>query len=488
MTTPQGGDELVVVLNRRLAGVITHDFGRPSFTYAADYARAAGRLTPLSLSMPVRKGVTYPHQKVAPWLSGLLPEDRRVREGWAAQYGVAAGNTSALLRHLGRDCAGAVQIAPVDELADVLAQTGHTEPLSDADIADRLRTLIDNPGRWPGAEERWSLAGMQAKFTAVQTDNGWATGHGNAASTHIIKPGITQFPGQALNEHLCQKALPAIGIAAAHTEYREFEGVPAIVVTRYDRVKQSDGTVLRLHQEDMCQALSVWPSKKYAADGGPAAVAIAKLLAEHTDQRDVDRFTDMVVAQYLLGAPDGHAKNYSVILLGDRATLAPVYDVASVLPYNPDPTSGLSRVAMPIAGRSKFGTVDLAAIAKFADKAGTDPDRLVERTREMAAALPDALAAAAAVVPAAALGDLATALQNGIRQQCSTLDPPPRGAPAPQLVDDDGEDVPPEAMVDDEDATSGEVVVVSHARGKRSVRGHTRRRPTKRLSDVSERH
>ncbi|MGJ6127412.1 type II toxin-antitoxin system HipA family toxin [Mycolicibacterium sp. Y3] len=484
--TASHGDGLVVVLNRRLAGVITHDFGRPRFTYADDYARASGRLAPLSLSIPVRKGVTYPHQKVAPWLSGLLPEDKRVREGWAAEYGVAAGNTSALLRHLGRDCAGAVQIAPVEELADVLAQTGHTEPLSDTDIADRLRTLIDNPGRWPGAEERWSLAGMQAKFTAVRTGNGWATGHGNAASTHIIKPGITQFPGQALNEHLCQKALPTIGIAAASTEYQEFQGIPAIVVTRYDRVTQDDGTVLRLHQEDMCQALSVWPSKKYAADGGPSAITIAKLLAAHADQQDVDRFTDMVVAQYLLGAPDGHAKNYSVILLGNRVTLAPVYDVASVLPYNPNPASGLSRVAMPIAGKSKFGTVDLATIAKFADKAGTDPDRLVARTREMAAALPDAIAAAAADIPTATLGDLATALRTGIRQQCATLDPPPRGTAATPPVHDD-EEMPPETVSDEEDAAaSGEIPVVSHSRGKRPVRGHTRRRPTKRLSGVTD--
>lgn len=485
MTASQGGDGLVVVLNNRLAGVITHDFGRPRFTYADDYARAAGRLTPLSLSMPVRKGVTYPHQKVAPWLSGLLPEDKRVREGWAAQYGVAAGNTSALLRHLGRDCAGAVQIAPVDELADVLAQTGHTEPLGEAEIADRLRTLIANPGRWPGAEERWSLAGMQAKFTAVRTGNGWATGHGNAASTHIIKPGITHFPGQALNEHLCQKSLSAIGIAAAHTEYQEFQSVPAIVVTRYDRVAKSDGTVLRLHQEDMCQALAVWPSKKYAADGGPAAVDIARLLAAHADQTDVDRFTDMVVAQYLLGAPDGHAKNYSVILLGNRVALAPVYDVASVLPYQPDPESGLSRVAMPIAGRSKFGTVDLAAIAKFADKAGTDPDRLVERTRAMAAGLPDAIAAAAADIPAATLGDLATALQAGISQQCATLDPPPRGMEAAPPLQD--EEVPAETVsMEDDDAAGGEIPVVSHTRKSRPIRGHTRRRPTRRLSDMSE--
>ncbi|KAA1250204.1 type II toxin-antitoxin system HipA family toxin [Mycobacterium simiae] len=476
--------DLAVVLNGRLAGTITHDFGRPHFTYADDYARAAGRLTPLSLSMPLRPGHTYRHQQTAPWLSGLLPEDNRVLEGWAAQYGVSARNTSALLRHLGRDCAGAVQLAPASDVDDVLAQTGHTEPITETDLGTRLRLLIDNPGRWTAEGERWSLPGMQGKFTAVRTSSGWATAHGNAASTHIIKPGITQFKAQALNEHLCQKVLPTIGIAAAHTEYHEFDGVPAIVVARYDRVEHN-GKILRLHQEDMCQALSMWPNKKYASDGGPSAITIAKLLAERATQNDVDRFADIVVAQYLLGAPDGHAKNYSVILVSNRVTLAPIYDVASVLPYNPDPSSNLSRVAMPIAGRSRFGTVDLHTIAKFATKAGTDPDRLVERTRDMTAALPDAIAAAAADVPTAILGPLATNLQAGVAQQCATVDRPPRTAPPGPLapVEDSDDDQPsPEDPAED---TGDGVPVVSYTRGKHQVRTHIRRRPAKHLSDAT---
>jgi serine/threonine-protein kinase HipA len=98
------------------------------------------------------------------------------------------------------------------------------------------------------------------------------------------------------------------------------------------------------------------------------------------------------VAQYLLGAPDGHAKNYSVILNGTNLTLAPVYDVASSLPYRTDPKSGLNRVAMPIAGHSLFGEVTLYDVEKFARAAGTDPQRLAARARDMAARLPDALA------------------------------------------------------------------------------------------------
>lgn len=151
-------------------------------------------------------------------------------------------------------------------------------------------------------------------------------------------------------------------------------------------------------------------------------MAIAQMLGRSATQHDVDRFTDAVVAQYLCCAPDAHAKNYSVILAGDHAALAPVYDVASVLPYNPDPNSGLARVAMPIAGHSRFGDVDLHYVEKFATTAGTDPDRLVARAREMAADLPDAISTAADDIPPETLGSI---VRTGISEHCATLDRPP---------------------------------------------------------------
>lgn len=471
-------DELVIILNSRIAGTVTHEFGRPRFAYADSYLDSGGSITPLSLSMPVRRGHIYPHQKTAPWLSGLLPDDQRVRDSWAAEYGVSPANPTALLRHIGRDCAGAVQIAPRNEVKDVLSQAGHTEPVTEAQVGARLRELIGEPEHWTQASERWSLAGAQSKFTAVKTPTGWAWGHGNTPSTHIIKPGITRFHAQALNEHLCQKAFAAIGIRAATTEYYEFDGVPAIVVSRYDRLISPAGAVVRLHQEDMCQALSVWPHRKYASDGGPTAVAIAKLLAAAATQSDVDRFTTAAVGQYLIGAPDSHSKNYSVILAGEKAVLAPIYDVASAFPYNPDPKSSLSRVAMPIGGKSRFGDVDLHHVEKFARNAGTDPDRLVARTREMAEALPQAFIDAAKDLPTSTdAAKLAGQIADGITRQRDTLDPRPRGGKARRTseVDDEPETwtPPPESQA------SQDVPVVAHKRGSKSVTSHTRRRPAR---------
>lgn len=474
--------DLVVVLNGEVTGVITHEFGRPRFSYIDAYA-ATPNQTPLSLSIPLRPGHLFGHRTTAPWLSGLLPDDARVRERWAREYDVSPDNASALLEHLGRDCAGAVQIGPLDAVPEMISQAGHYQPASAIDIGARLRQLHTNSDRWTQDQDRWSLAGAQSKFTLAATpDGGWAWPQGSAASTHIVKPGITRFASQALNEHLCQKAFALIGIHAAHTEYHEFDGVPAIVVSRYDRIVNPDATITRIHQEDMCQALGVWPHKKYASDGGPSAVAIAQMLGRHATQDDVDRFTNAVVAQYLLQAPDAHSKNYSVILAGDQVALAPVYDVASVLPYHPDPESGLARVAMPIGGHSRFGDVTLHHIERFATNAGTDPDRLVAATRQFAADLPDAIATAAADIPPQSLGQLADELRDGIAEHCATLDHRPpaddtrrnRRPPA----DDDAE---PE-LVRDADPLDDTIPVVNHRRGGHHISSHRRRRPSQSMS------
>jgi serine/threonine-protein kinase HipA len=413
--------DLIVILNGRLIGGITRPSGWPAFTYVGGYAEDDDA-TPLSLSMPVVTGRTYNRKITEPWLLNLLPDDANVRESWAREFGVPTGDTTALLEHVGRDCAGAVQLTTPEDIDEVLAQEGHLELVTEAQMGARLRALRTDPQHWARADERWSLAGAQSKFTAVRTPDGqWAYPHGNAASTHIVKPGIMGYPSQAFNEHLCLRALDSVGVASAQSEYTEFDGAEAIVVERYDRLRRSDGTVLRLHQEDMCQAMSVRPEKKYPSEGGPAAVEIATLLKRDATQLDIDRFTDAVVAQYLLGAPDGHAKNYSVILSGIKVALAPVYDVASVLPYEPAPESKLNRVAMPIAGRSRFGEVTLQHVRRFAQGAGTDQQRLVARALDMAARLPEALAQAGEGFTSKPLVQLRDKLIDTVAAQCESF-------------------------------------------------------------------
>ena len=159
----------------------------------------------------------------------------------------------------------------------------------------------------------------------------------------------------------------ACGIDAAEVVYETFEDEPALVVKRYDRVER-DGVVVRLHFEDLCQSLSVMPNMKYTADGGPTARDVLCLLARTKGEKEhnLRTFTEQLFFNCLIGAPDAHAKNYSLGLSSNGvARLAPMYDVASALAYRGMERTG--RLAMAIGGENRFGRVGRGAIIRYAE-------------------------------------------------------------------------------------------------------------------------
>ncbi len=151
---------------------------------------------------------------------------------------------------------------------------------------------------------------------------------------------------------------------------------------------------MRIHQEDVCQALSVFPKDKYESSGGPRAADIVRLLRETSGDRgdrNIKHFTDGLIANYLLGALDAHAKNYGVMLSGDQARLAPLYDVASGYPYDSSTQTGLRFAAMRIGKESQFGKIEPRHWERFAAETGLDPKALCARVYELATILPDAV-------------------------------------------------------------------------------------------------
>jgi serine/threonine-protein kinase HipA len=136
------------------------------------------------------------------------------------------------------------------------------------------------------------------------------------------------------NEYLCLKLTAAFGLPSAKVSVADFKGNRVLVVERFDRVWTKDGRLLRLPQEDCCQALSVPPTRKYEADGGPSIAAVLELL-KGSDDPDTDRrlFLKAQIMFWLLAATDGHAKNFSIALWpGGRFRLTPLYDVMSAQP------------------------------------------------------------------------------------------------------------------------------------------------------------
>ena len=187
------------------------------------------------------------------------------------------------------------------------------------------------------------MAGQQEKFALAQLrtrdgrPRGWAEAKGSAPTTHIVKPGIGRLRDQALVEHATMRAAAALGVEVARTEFTDFGGQTALIVERFDRVQLSDGSVQRIHQEDLCQAMGRKPEDKYEEDGGPTAKDMARILRAHAYEpgRELRKLADFILINHAAAAPDGHSKNVSIrILPNGDVRMAPLYDLATGVAYD----------------------------------------------------------------------------------------------------------------------------------------------------------
>ncbi|MEI6351301.1 MAG: type II toxin-antitoxin system HipA family toxin [Verrucomicrobiota bacterium] len=343
---PTTEERLEVFLNDLpLGSVYRASGGKLRFRYDENYL-TTGSGIPFSLSMPL-VGSEYPHEKVHPFLWGLLPDNEQLLQHWASRFHVSTSNAFGLLRETGEDCAGAIRFIREDRLND--CRRGGKDPLSEADVERRLAEIKRDPalGREPGDRGQFSLAGAQAKTALQRVDGRWFLPWGTEPTTHILKPPRPELSGHVENEHFCLQLARRLGLSVATSEIVQFGTETAIVIARYDRTKTGE-SITRVHQEDMCQALSVHPAKKYENEGGPGVRAIMDLLNQSSNpHEDRDRFMRAVVFNYVILGSDAHAKNYSLLLgAGGRARLAPLYDIASLLPYAQQPRD--RRLAMRV--------------------------------------------------------------------------------------------------------------------------------------------
>lgn len=379
-------ERLEVLLRGKHVGTIQRNrAGRMSFTYAPSYRDALA----LSPALPVSDR-RFKDEEIGSFMDGLLPDNTDVRLRWARQFQVT-DHPFDLLSHMGRDCAGAVQFAPPDKIEQVLAGEGEYLPLSDVEIGERLRQLRTSRAgeTWTMPREHWSLAGAQSKFSLALHDGRWCEAHGTFATTHIIKPGVSTMRYQATVEFATMRVASRLGLPTARVELVDFDGERALVVTRFDRLRADTGGYRRLHQVDMCQATGTRPTQKYEFSGGPTAAQLAKLIErQSTDpQVDIRRFSDALLFNYLSGSPDGHAKNFGFLYAGRQVRLAPLYDLASGLPY--DNAGAAPYSAFSIGGVRNFGEAYPKHWLRHARDMGLDPDERMDRMRYLAEALHD---------------------------------------------------------------------------------------------------
>jgi serine/threonine-protein kinase HipA len=330
---------LNVFLNGRLVGRLRRQSsGAIDFQYYDGWL-AWEQAFPVSLSLPLRED-RFIGDRVIAVFDNLLPDNDQIRLRLAERVRAGGSDAYSLLAAVGRDCVGALQFLPEgDDPGPAGSLDGR--PLEDSEIAAMLGDLRRTPlGLDEEGEFRISLAGAQEKTALLYWQDQWQVPHGPTATTHILKPEIGQLPNgidlsQSIeNEHLCMRLTAAFGLPTARTAIQEFSGRRALVVERFDRLWTRDGRLLRLPQEDCCQALSVPPTRKYEPDGGPGMRQILDLLkASDEPEADQRTFLKAQIGFWLLGATDGHAKNFSIFLLPDgRFRMTPLYDVMSAQP------------------------------------------------------------------------------------------------------------------------------------------------------------
>jgi serine/threonine-protein kinase HipA len=388
--------ELVTLLDGKEAGRVHNDArGRLTFVYDDEWRKTPDAY-PLSLSMPI---VSKAHGRsvLEAFLWGLLPDDEQVLARWAAKFQVSARNAFALISHVGEDCAGAVQFVTPERLEAIRSgKEDKVEWLDESEVAKRLRLLREDHAAWrlPRDTGQFSLAGAQPKTALLLQNNRWGIPSGRIPTTHILKPPTGHFDGHAENEHICLMLARNLGIPAAQSKVMRFKDEVAIVVERYDR-QQKGNDIIRVHQEDICQALGIMPTRKYQNEGGPSPVNIIELLRTYSADRDtdLDTFGAALGFNWLIAGTDAHAKNYSLLLSGPDVRLAPLYDIASILPYD-EVDLRKAKLAMKIGGEYKVSLIGLRQWQKFAREVRADADQLVEVLISMAKQLPDEVAAA----------------------------------------------------------------------------------------------
>jgi serine/threonine-protein kinase HipA len=377
---------LDVLLNDKHVGIIERtDAGTQRLIYD-DVWHNNPRAIPLSRSLPTTKK-RHDTTTTANFMWGLLPDNRVTLDRWAAEYKVSATNPFGLLAAVGEDCPGAVQLVRPD--VDLATREG-VSWITEDDLAERIKELRADPGATRRAKDkgRVSLAGAQAKTALYRTAERWGIPNGRTPTTHILKPEPGGYPGFALNEHFTLLLLREIGLPSPDSEAIVSGGVPVLITKRYDRFIAKNGLVTRVHQEDMCQAMGIPPSRKYQSDGGPGIPEIMDILRHSDDPAtDRDRFMRAQAFNFVVGNGDAHARNYSILYrAGGAFRLAPFYDVACLMIYAQDVDA--MELAMTIGGERHIARIGPKHWQKSAKLSGFDEDRALAHVRDLIARIP----------------------------------------------------------------------------------------------------
>jgi serine/threonine-protein kinase HipA len=433
MARPRQHIPLNVFLNSRLVGRLNRQSsGAIDFRYDPSWL-AWEHALPVSLSLPLRED-HYGGAPVIAVFDNLLPDSTSIRRRMAERVHARGTDAYDLLAAVGRDCVGALQFLP-DGVEPGPPGTVEGKPVDDTEIRRLLGNLASAPlGLGDDEDFRISIAGAQEKTALLLWKGRWHKPLTTTATTHILKPQIGRLPNgidlsfSVENEFFCLKLTAALGLPSAAVAIEEFAGNRVLVVERFDRRWTSDNRLLRLPQEDCCQALCVPPSLKYESEGGPGIAAILNLM-KGSDQPEADQatFLKAVIAFWLLGAADGHAKNFSIFLSpGGRFRMTPLYDVISAQPSLDAREIKHTKMKLAMAvGDSRHYVVDSVMPRHFvqtAAKAGIGARPVTAIFDELRARAPAAVEQVAVSLPKGFPAEVADAISQAIKARLRRME------------------------------------------------------------------
>lgn len=326
---------LNIFLNTILVGKLTKTSnGEISFNYDNDWIVNGFEI---SRSLPLQEQA-YRGEVVSRYFDNLLPDNEEIKALVATKFGAESTRSFDLLTAIGRDCVGALSFLP-EGLEHPLDFELSYSPISDMEIGRRLKSLgSTSPLGMKEGDFRISIAGAQEKTAFLKLNGTWKEPHGLTPTTHILKTSIgalgvdINFEDSIDNEWASLFLMKKMGLPVCNASIGDFDGKRVLIVERFDRKwreYKGQKILLRVPQEDMCQALSISPYRKYQSEGGPGIVDIANFLMPSKEPEDRINFLKAILVFDLLYATDGHGKNFSIFLEEDGFRMTPFYDVMS---------------------------------------------------------------------------------------------------------------------------------------------------------------
>ncbi len=357
-------NQLTVYLNNIKAGILAREGRQLTFSYSADYLTLPGA-SPISRLLPLAS-TAYGDEAARVFFSNLLPEGAVLTQ-IAHQVGISKENVFGLLEAIGGDCAGAISVSAFNRLP---GSTGGYRLIAEQELSDELDKLPSHPFLAGEEGVRLSLAGAQNKLPVYFDGSNYYIPEGASPSSHILKTAIAQLDNTVINETFSMTLAARIGLPVPVSQVVTIGGKQVYMVERYDRKQSASGDIVRLHQEDFCQALGIPPELKYEKEGGPGFSDCFQLVDKWSDEPllDASNLLNWAIFNFIIGNADAHGKNLSILYNGGLVRVAPFYDLLCTAVYR----RLNNKFAMKMGGQSDARYLPPDTLGKFAVEIGID--------------------------------------------------------------------------------------------------------------------